>query len=112
MISNFEYAGQIRAPLFSPRSRLSKAICPRSRNQGSATYFLKYKLKPQNSNAVDDVNGVMMLQKKYFIYIAKPEKLSKRPAKRIVFLIDRSGLFGIFGIRDFFKNRDCNPWDI
>merc|ERR1719284_446114 len=72
MISYFEYAGQIRAPLFPSRGGLSKAICPRSRYQRSATYFLKYKLYP-------DVNGVMMLQNKYFIYIVKPEKLSKRP---------------------------------
>ena len=91
MISYFEYAGQIRAPLLPSRSGLSAAICPRSRNQASATYFLRYKLKPQNSNAVDDVNGVMMLQNKHFIHIVKPEKLSNRPAKRIVFVLDRSG---------------------
>ena len=91
MITHYEYAGQIRAPLFSSRSGLSAAMCPRSRNQGSASYFLKYKLKPQNSNTVDDVNGVMMVQKEYFIYIVKPEKLSNRPAKRIVFVLDRSG---------------------
>merc|ERR1719284_1060538 len=95
MISYFEYAGQIRAPLFPSRGGLSKAICPRGRNQGSASYLLKYKLKPQNSNAVDDVNGVMMLQNKYFIHIVKPEKLSKHPAKRIVFVLDRSGSMSI-----------------
>ena len=89
MISYFEYAGQIRAPLLSKGREA--AICPRSRNPGSASYFLRYKLKPQNSNAVDDVNGVMMLQNKHFIHIVKPEKLSNRPAKRIVFVLDRSG---------------------